>query len=435
VICSRTYCPYPFATLLAGRPSAARIWIASQFVAVVHAFRFMYDLGKVARATWSLGGMEETWFTLADGEEVLTPDSWSVHLSSPSSAGPSSAAEVSSLSAVPEHETVVSKVKARRRPIPRKGHTKSRRGCYNCKRRKVKCQETLPACEHCTRIGLSCRYPPIPTSAESHEETGTVTTNPLKLPITPVSSLSSPSPSASLNSSPTKFSMDDLRFFAHFLHTAYPPLPLRGDAVWQGVAALSHAYPYLVHAMLGLAASHLSLLLPDEASTPQIQDFAAQGLSHRVTAIRLLNESLSSPCTSQAEADARFAAIMSLTFQASYLPEGMFEFLAMVRGCQVVAGSAMLSGGLETGLFKMFSPEGHYETVQSLGSQQDVPTLDSEKAVVDNHAWIEGALASLKTLAPNCKSPMELKYLLGIERAVRFARTSNAEGKQEPLSR
>ena len=104
----------------------------------------------------------------------------------------------------------------RRRPIPRKGHTKSRKGCFNCKRRKVKCQETLPECDHCRRIGLVCEYPD---------------TN-RKL---------APEPAKALNSTPTSFSMEDLRFFSHFMLHCYPPLPLQGEAVWRDVAAISHS--------------------------------------------------------------------------------------------------------------------------------------------------------------------------------------------------
>ena len=108
--------------------------------------------------------------------------------------------------------------RVRRRPIPRKGHTKSRRGCLQCKRRKVKCQETLPECDHCRRIGLKCEYPPGPGSGREL----------------------TPSPTRALNGTPTTFSIEDLRFFQHFLLTAYPPLPIQGDAVWRDVAVISH---------------------------------------------------------------------------------------------------------------------------------------------------------------------------------------------------
>ncbi len=123
--------------------------------------------------------------------------------------------------------TITTTITVRRRPIPRKGHTKSRRGCLNCKRRKVKCPETLPACSNCTRIGLSCEYPHV---------TG---------PSLPASSASSlfflAPPSAPLQSTPTLFNSMDMRFFHHFLLTAYPPLPIQGDDIWREVAALSHS--------------------------------------------------------------------------------------------------------------------------------------------------------------------------------------------------
>lgn len=123
-------------------------------------------------------------------------------------------------------------LRPRRRPIPRKGHTKSRRGCFNCKRRKVKCPETLPECANCVRFGLPCEYPDA---------------RPRALQLAPSSSppgswLSSvPPPSAPLRSSPTLFTPDDMRFFHHFLVTAYPPLPILDDGVWRNVAVLSHS--------------------------------------------------------------------------------------------------------------------------------------------------------------------------------------------------
>lgn len=61
-------------------------------------------------------------------------------------------------------DTTVSRTVTTRRnkPVPRKGHIKSRRGCYTCKRWEVKCSEKLPECDNCTRIGLVCEYPEPP---------------------------------------------------------------------------------------------------------------------------------------------------------------------------------------------------------------------------------------------------------------------------------
>ncbi|KAM5343975.1 hypothetical protein ACJ41O_012512 [Fusarium nematophilum] len=230
-------------------------------------------------------------------------------------------------------------------PVPRRGHTKSRNGCLNCKRRRVKCPETFPECDHCKRLGLSCAYP---------SKGGLMA-----------------SPSKALRSTATQFTMEDLRLFQHFIFHAYPPLPIYGETVWKEVATLSHHFEFLIHAMLGLAASHLSLC--------DTMDYSSQALSHRVQAIRLLNQALSKPCPSKAEAEARFAATMALAFQASHMPNGMLEFLVMLRGCTVVSHSALLP--LEESVFNGFTSETHNETVLSLNQDN---TLDGQLAEILN---------------------------------------------------
>ncbi|KAJ5632889.1 hypothetical protein N7490_009228 [Penicillium lividum] len=42
--------------------------------------------------------------------------------------------------------------------MPRRCHTKSRRGCIQCKERHVKCDEKRPTCSLCIRRGLDCTY-------------------------------------------------------------------------------------------------------------------------------------------------------------------------------------------------------------------------------------------------------------------------------------
>jgi Fungal Zn(2)-Cys(6) binuclear cluster domain len=103
----------------------------------------------------------------------------------------------------------------RRRPVPSKGHRKSRKGCFPCKRRKVKCSEQLPVCRDCSRMDLVCEYP-----AQSF--------NP------PASSLSS------LQMTTKGLKYEDLRFFHHFLAAGLPAQPYGGNEVWVLVAAMSH---------------------------------------------------------------------------------------------------------------------------------------------------------------------------------------------------
>lgn len=106
-------------------------------------------------------------------------------------------------------------VKPRRRPIPGKGHRKSTRGCFNCKRRRVKCSEDLPRCKHCVRRDVECEYPPRPKE-------------------------DSPRPGMPLRTTPTVFRLEDLRFFHHFLLTAYPPVPYGSQSTWQSLASMVH---------------------------------------------------------------------------------------------------------------------------------------------------------------------------------------------------
>lgn len=90
----------------------------------------------------------------------------------------------------------------------RRGHFKSRLGCLNCKRRRVKCNELRPACSPCQRLGLACDYAITPAGVpQSH---------------------------------PAPLALEDLHFYHRFLNTAFPSLPLRADTVWKQCAAMSY---------------------------------------------------------------------------------------------------------------------------------------------------------------------------------------------------
>ncbi|KAF2690795.1 hypothetical protein K458DRAFT_412140 [Lentithecium fluviatile CBS 122367] len=226
-----------------------------------------------------------------------------------------------------------------RKPIPRKGHTKSRRGCYNCKRRRIKCNERHPECNHCIKAGLRCEYPAniIQTTQRSP---------------------SSPSPQSMVNlrSTPGTFTMSDMRLFHHFLITAYPHLPVGGDKIWITVIpSFAHNYEYLIHSILALAASHL-----DAVSNANV---AEEAISHRILAVQALNEALSVPSKSGCERDARMGAALALAFQSSHLQDGLAEFLTMVRGCNLIAMDGSLAHAESA--FHAFREDGHLATMTS----------------------------------------------------------------------
>lgn len=167
-----------------------------------------------------------------------------------------------------------------------------------------------------------------------------------------------------------------------------------------------------MHAMLGLGASHLDIYGANCSS---------QALAHRIKAIQSLNRALATPPASVAEGDARFAAMMALAFQASCMAEGMTEFLAMTKGCHVIANASMLLS--EDSLFHAFTMEGYSDSVRRLIGTAPV-ALDA-----DQEALLDEFLRSLRALAPLCTSPLEVKFLAATEHVVRVARTSAAEGQ------
>jgi hypothetical protein len=123
----------------------------------------------------------------------------------------------------------------------RKGHTKSRKGCYNCKRARIKvrllqpqsrnlslintlqCKENRPSCDYCAHRGLTCEWPDMQVN-----QLGTLIRN----TVSPVSTSASSIP-ISLQSNVPVFSPQDFRLFQHFIETAYPHHPIGNDSIWQ----------------------------------------------------------------------------------------------------------------------------------------------------------------------------------------------------------
>lgn len=56
----------------------------------------------------------------------------------------------------------------RNKVFKRKYHLKSRRGCLTCKARRVKCDETHPACKNCQRMKLECGYQTAQATQQSY---------------------------------------------------------------------------------------------------------------------------------------------------------------------------------------------------------------------------------------------------------------------------
>jgi len=207
---------------------------------------------------------------------------------------------------------------------------------------------------------------------------------------------------------PSVLELQDLRFFYHFMTDAYPPLPLGCDEVWKRTAGISSNYDFLAHAILGLAASHLSLCTGE--------DFKSKALSHRVTAINLLNEKLSQPCKTQQDGDALFGAVMVLAFQAAYLPDAMLEFVTMVRGCDLVSKRVMPD--FASSEFNTLTRESHANSMQQLITAQGEDSKNSQ--------LLAGFITSVALLEELCQTAFERTYFDSLQNVIKTARTSYA---------
>ncbi|KAH9212354.1 hypothetical protein DL95DRAFT_304365 [Leptodontidium sp. 2 PMI_412] len=179
----------------------------------------------------------------------------------------------------------------------------------------LQCQETRPSCHNCTRKDIECTYP-----------------DPKTLSALRMSATCSPTPIASLNlqGTPTIFSLNDMRLFHHFLLGAYPHIPISDNSIWVSqVPLIAHHNEFLMHAILGIAASHLELVTGMDLQTTAIY--------HRIHAIKGSNTAILTRRQTGSDADALLASCYLIAFQSSYIKDGLQEFFQTVRGCSILS--------------------------------------------------------------------------------------------------
>ncbi|KAH8587693.1 hypothetical protein B0O99DRAFT_641090 [Bisporella sp. PMI_857] len=288
----------------------------------------------------------------------------------------------------------------------RKGHTKSRRGCFNCKRARIKCKENKPACDYCAHRGLRCEWPDLQVNmmGGSQDE-----------PVVPVA-YAQPLTTVSPQSQGPVFTMQDFRLFNHFIQTAYPHHPVRNDSVWtHEIPSLSSDYDFLLHSMLALAASDLAnsrdaSLYRDEEHRAQLNHTA---LTYRVKAITSLNQAINAPIQSFQQGNAMLATCFSLLFQSVLMDDGLIEYMTFIRGV-VAVGIHMGVNNLRFLFERLFD-----QTEMIQAGLQSSPLVDPELA--------KGACRSVEKFAHLVTNPRELEYLTYLLGAARDLFTSSSE--------
>ncbi|KAJ5774181.1 Aflatoxin biosynthesis regulatory protein [Penicillium paradoxum] len=166
----------------------------------------------------------------------------------------------------------------------RRSHRKSRAGCVNCKKRRIKCDESKPICIRCQKHGVECDYSgrlPRPQKT-TNIVSQFIKTNPELMAINslassmslimvsdklsellrPPSPTGTPLPKLLTDASASTRTIEAL----HHFHTG-PAFSTEGQTnvriVMGKMVELAFETPFLMHAIIAAATSHLCTLLPD----------------------------------------------------------------------------------------------------------------------------------------------------------------------------
>ncbi|KAF8855516.1 hypothetical protein BDZ45DRAFT_502767 [Acephala macrosclerotiorum] len=260
----------------------------------------------------------------------------------------------------------------------RKGHTKSRTGCFNCKRARIKCKENHPSCDYCAHRDLKCEWPDIHIN-----QMETVIRRPSLAASVPVN------PQAQQ----PVYSALDFRLFYHFIQKAYPHHPIGNDSVWtHEIPAIAPNFDFLLNAMLALSASDIYSL-----QTPWDKDMHLTAMAYRVKSIESLNKAVSAGIESFEKGNAILATCYSLLFQSVLLNEALGDYFTFVRGC--------ISVSIQMGMKQM-----KFIFTKFLGDDQLEMVEDALAAApLINGDAVSKAIRSLEKMGPLCKTKVEIE--------------------------
>lgn len=165
-----------------------------------------------------------------------------------------------------------------------------------------------------------------------------------------------------------------------------------------------------MHAILGTAASHLELITGD--------DLSSVALHHRVRAIQGSGEALTQKDRAGSDGDALLAACYLLTFQSSYMKDGIPEFFQFVRGC-ILVRNQLREENLPMAFF--LAAEDHFEFME--GKLSNLPVINAQ--------LLDGAEVSLAALPPILELPVQFAIFNLLVECIAAVRTSSLQGMSE----
>lgn len=261
-----------------------------------------------------------------------------------------------------------------------KPHRKTRNGCFDCKRRRVKCQETRPACDNCIRNGLRCTYPSRVKLA--YDILGASPDAPQTQSM------------KELHSGQLQYTAIDMLLLSNFITKAHPKLPTVSDDVWTGhIPCVAHQYSFVMHAILALSAAQM-VSRGNEHVKPVIG-------YHRYQAMQGLIEHQNRESHTSDDLDAVVGASLSLAFYSAHMKEGYMSYFIHVRtGVNV---SMRQRSTNQPTKFSSGCPKRDLELTREYLKNR------VQKCSLINPVLLKHALSALEKLEPLCSDQLETK--------------------------
>ncbi|KAK4165059.1 C6 zinc finger domain protein [Cladorrhinum sp. PSN259] len=180
------------------------------------------------------------------------------------------ASAITTITPPPQHQPQVERKYHAKRP-----HRKSRKGCRNCKARKVKCDEKKPACRSCVARNDTCVYPVLPlntaVSSTSSDAGGIISASSPASSVATCSTSMTPITPQSLFQEPLFIPRGrdeaDMRLLWFYTNATFYSF---SSGQWEErnvdkvlrVDVVQHAFsnPFLMDTLLGLSAMHVNRL-------------------------------------------------------------------------------------------------------------------------------------------------------------------------------
>ena len=193
--------------------------------------------------------------------------------------------------------------------MPRSSHRKSRKGCGNCKARKIKCDERQPGCWQCEKHAIHCDYQSSAAARTSEEARPVPSQTNLSHASEQHSSVGADVYRFSGSKHENRLDLDSLELFYHFVFEACDATfrnPSTNLTWKKEVSRLALKHEFLMHGILALSAMHITQVDPCRSELSE-----ARALQHHSKALGLYWPTMDQINCSNGEALFAFALLLT----------------------------------------------------------------------------------------------------------------------------